>query len=69
MPATSVNFLNDQDSSSIFDFAGEANDSNFNGHAFKNQTEEDVYVELGCKVFEVNKVLYKSSDARRKPPP
>lgn len=56
MPATAVNFLNGSDGSSLFDF-GEKN-------AFEEQVD-DVFVELGCKVYEVNKVSYRGGELSR----
>jgi hypothetical protein len=50
MPATAVNFLNGSDGSSMFDFANDA-------HMYENYNE--LFVELGCKVYEVNKVFYR----------
>lgn len=53
MPASAVNFLNGSDGSNLFDFAEDAQGTN--SGSFRNETD-DVFVELGCKVYEVNKV-------------
>ena len=51
MPAEAVNFLNGSDGSSLFD--SQNDETNY-------QTDVgDVFVELGCKVYEVNKVRYR----------
>ncbi len=61
MPATAINFLNGSDGSNLFDFAN--NPSNLtNDEASYQSNFDDVYVELGCKVYEVNKVLYKGGE-------
>mmetsp|Transcript_42293 Transcript_42293/g.55718 ORF Transcript_42293/g.55718 Transcript_42293/m.55718 type:complete len:106 (-) Transcript_42293:316-633(-) len=50
MPATAVNFLNGSDGSNLFNFAaGE-------GASAYEEPVDDVFVELGCKVYEVNRV-------------
>jgi hypothetical protein len=66
MPATAVNFLNGADSSNLFDFADSSNNFKTDGSGFSNELE-DVYVELGCKVYEVNKVLYRGGPRSRAP--
>ena len=54
MPAEAVNFLNGSDGSSLFNDVHE--DSQY-------QTDvADVFVELGCKVYEVNKVRYQGGE-------
>lgn len=56
MPATkSVNFLNDSDGSSLFDFATAAKPRE---SAADDDNRDGGDVELGCKVIEVNRVLY-----------
>ena len=59
MPATAVNFLNGADGSNLFDFAGRGAGP-YSGGAESDY--DDVFVELGCKVYEVNKVYYRGSD-------
>lgn len=59
MPAAAVNFLNGSDGSNLFDFAGRGTGP------YSGGTESDydnVFVELGCKVYEVNKVYYRGSE-------
>lgn len=56
LPATAVNFLNGSDGSSLFDFA---EDSQMHSD-YGEQGLDDVFVELGCKIFEVNKVHYRN---------
>ena len=58
MPATAVNFLNGQDGNSLFEFATEEGAQTY-PRANGTTGVEDVYVELGCKVYEVNKVYYR----------
>lgn len=58
MPATAVNFLNGTDGSNMFDFA---NRSMMDEEDESSSFQEDVFVELGCKVYEVNKVLYRGN--------
>ena len=53
MPAAAVNFLNGSDGSNLFDFAGTGSAEN---------DYDNVFVELGCKVYEVNKVYYRGSE-------
>lgn len=66
MPATAVNFLNGSDGSNLFDFANNpANFTNENGSY--NNDFDDVYVELGCKVYEVNKVYYRGGERIKSP--
>ena len=68
MPATAVNFLNGTDGSNLFDFAGNdrATGSYPGSAGYQSGTDEgdfdNVFVELGCKVYEVNKVYYRGSD-------
>ena len=59
MPATAVNFLNGSDGSNLFDFAGRGTGPYSGG---TESDYDDVFVELGCKVYEVNKVYYRGSD-------
>ena len=62
MPAAAVNFLNGSDGSSLFDFA--SNPGNYAG-SYENENDFDnVFVELGCKVYEVNKVYYRGGSDR-----
>lgn len=66
MPATAVNFLNGSDGSSLFDFASQT--QNYTGeNGSYNGDLDDVYVELGCKVYEVNKVNYRGGERIRPP--
>ena len=72
MPATAVNFLNGSDGSSIFDFAHEESlkggDRYAGGDSGAFQTDvDDVFVELGCKVYEVNRVQYRGGERIRSP--
>jgi len=61
MPAEAVNFLNG-DGSSLFGFDGDEA-VNFSNEKGSYQTDvDDVFVELGCKVYEVNKVRYARND-------
>ena len=55
MPATGLNFLNGSDGSRLFDFP---DNTNMYAGDYNN-----VFVEVGCKVFEVNKVFYKDNEA------
>ena len=56
MPATAVNFLNGSNGSSLFDFnSGNVMEDEDNA----SYHPEDIFVELGCKVYEVNKVQYR----------
>ena len=56
MPATAVNFLNGSDGSSMFDFANDTVN-----RTMHDDYSEDLFVELGCKVYEVNKVQYRGN--------
>jgi len=71
MPATAVNFLNGSDGSSLFDFANdeaEKQGGRFAGENGSYRTDvDDVFVELGCKVYEVNRVLYRGGERIRAP--
>ena len=60
MPATAVNFLNGSDKSSIFDFKEDPN-----GSGSYEEPVDDVFIELGCKLYEVNKVLYRGNQLER----
>lgn len=65
MPAAkSVNFLNDSDGSSLFDFATAAKPRE---SAADDDNRDGGDVELGCKVFEVNRVLYQGGARIRAP--
>ena len=67
MPATAVHFLNESETNSFFDFANTKQQRNtFQGnHSNVNESEfDDVFVELGCKVYEVNKVYYRGGESR-----
>jgi len=55
MPATGLNFLNGSDGSRLFDFP---DSTNMYAGDYNN-----VFVEVGCKVYEVNKVFYKDKEA------
>ena len=65
MPAAAVNFLNGSDGSSLFNFEDSRggnpnlNDYSSYGNGGNDGDYENVFVELGCKVYEVNKVSYK----------
>jgi len=59
MPASAVNFLNGHDGDSLFDFKA---DDGQQRYANGTQSAEDVFVELGCKVYEVNKVYYRGNN-------
>ena len=65
VPAAAVNFLNGSDGSSLFDFGdSRGGNPNLNDYSYVNGGNDDgdyenVFVELGCKVYEVNKVSYK----------
>ena len=64
MPASAVNFLNGSDGSSLFNFAeGQQDQGNYSGYQTNGGQDGDdfgeVFVELGCKVYEVNKVNYR----------
>ena len=71
MPATAVNFLNGSDGSSLFDFAH--NEAREGEGRYAEESEayradvDDVFVELGCKVYEVNRVLYRGGERIRSP--
>jgi len=69
MPATAVNFLNGSDGSNLFDFANdETENGRYGGKSGAYQTDvDDVFVELGCKVYEVNRVLYRGGERIRSP--
>lgn len=63
MPASAVNFLNGSDGSSLFDF--EARTKKMGSNFETDESEfDDVFVELGCKVYEVNKVYYRGDSHR-----
>ena len=66
MPATAVNFLNGSDGSSLFDFAANRGSSGGPLNATSSDPEDydNVFVELGCKVYEVNKVFYRGNERR-----
>ena len=56
LPADRINFLNGSDSTSWFD-------PRFNSTSSFNDYGEDydaMLIEVGCKVYEVNKILYRS---------
>jgi hypothetical protein len=63
MPATAVNFLNGSDGSSLFDFA-DARGGALNSTGSDPEDYDSVFVELGCKVYEVNKVHYRGNERR-----
>ena len=66
VPAAAVNFLNGSDGSSLFNFVGNKT-SNTLGDFSNTEDDTDydnVFVELGCKVYEINKVSYRGSDNR-----
>lgn len=69
MPASSVNFLNGYDGDSLFNLEEDP----MHGQEARNRTSDKDYdqmlVEVGCKVYEVNKVLYKSRAASPDPAP
>ena len=68
MPATAVNFLNGADGSSLFDFAqegGNAGNGTYGENGAFEEKVDDVFVELGCKVYEVNRVSYKGNELAR----
>lgn len=53
LPADRINFLNGSDSSSFFD-------PSFNQTNFGNDDYDAMLIEVGCKVYEVNKIMYRS---------
>jgi len=59
MPASAVNFLNGSDGSSLFNFSGSRNEQ-----AQPDTTGDEVFIEVGCKVYEVNKVNYRGRNER-----
>lgn len=58
MPASAVNFLNGSDGSSLFHFEDESDGAK----ASADQDPGEVFVELGCKIYEVNKVNYRGRE-------
>lgn len=62
MPASAVNFLNGHDGNSLFDFQSDERAQQHQSYAGGAQAAEDVFVELGCKVYEVNKVYYRGNN-------
>lgn len=60
MPATAVNFLNGSDGSSMFDFIGN-NSTSMMDDDEEGSFGKDIFVELGCKVYEINKVAYRGN--------
>lgn len=58
MPANSVNFLNGYDQDSIFNQAEGKAPLGSDGRL--DTDYDQMLIEVGCKVYEVNKVLYKS---------
>lgn len=54
MPASAVNFLNGSDGSSLFNF-----ENGGTSQEHMADVGDEVFVELGCKVYEVNKVNYR----------
>lgn len=64
MPASAVNFLNGSDGSSLFNFSSGGS----NGQAQQQQQDtngDEVFIEVGCKVYEVNKVNYRGRNERQ----
>jgi len=62
MPASAVNFLNGSDGSSLFNFT-EQDHNHHRSESYHDQEDFDnVFVELGCKVYEVNKVYYRGNE-------
>lgn len=60
MPASAVNFLNGHDSNSLFEFAADERQEQYPKSSQNTAGGvDDVFVELGCKVYEVNKVYYR----------
>ena len=59
MPASAVNFLNGSDGSSLFNFSESQRES---GATAADQDPGEVFVELGCKIYEVNKVNYRGRE-------
>ena len=65
MPADSVKFLNGFDENSFFNVDDQAKpgyNSTFNGSNIDDGYDNSL-IEVACKVFEINKVLHKSSIA------
>ena len=59
MPASAVNFLNGSDGSNLFDFSDSQRD---NQAEAADKEPGEVFVELGCKIYEVNKVNYRGRE-------
>ena len=63
LPATAVNFLNGHDPNSLFDVGSLGGDYN-STDSISGGIEDDydeMLIEVGCKVYEINRVLYKST--------
>lgn len=70
MPASAVNFLNGSDASSMFDFGQDPNGlggASASGSYTNEDDFDNVFVELGCKVYEVNKVYYRGTGTGNEP--
>ena len=64
LPAASVNFLNGHDPNSLFDVGQGRGGYNSTVDAAPGGIDEDydeMLIEVGCKVYEINKVLYRST--------
>ena len=62
MPASAVNFLNGSDGSNLFDFSGGDAGQRDGSEAAADRDPGEVFVELGCKIYEVNKVNYRGRE-------
>lgn len=63
LPATAVNFLNGHDPNSLFDVSrlgGGYNATESISGGIEDDYDE-MLIEVGCKVYEINRVLYKST--------
>lgn len=64
LPATAVNFLNGHDPNSLFDVGNQGQASGYNSTEGKegciDEDYDEMLIEVGCKVYEINRVKYKS---------
>ena len=66
LPATAVNFLNGHDPNSLFDVTTNPGNGGYNSTAGAisgsiDSDYDEMLIEVGCKVYEINRVLYRST--------